>query len=323
MNVQIPITILPDEKGYFDRECPNPDCQYTFKIKLDDWKEKVSDEEVHCPMCGHVASSGEWWTQEQLTAQKKIAQEWAVNYAKQMLNKAFKKIAASTIHSKYVKITYKPYRTISFRNNPIGQRGEWENEITCEQCGTQYSVIGSAYFCPCCGFNSASRAFLDTVERIGKMLDSIPGIKVHLEENRNGDDADDICRALLENSIGEIVSGFQKFAACRYEMLSGKSGVRVNDFQIVDKGSNMFMSLCGKGYETWLSPEELQDMKLLFQRRHILEHNSGIVDQRYIDQSGDASYNVGQRIVVHERDARRLLAIVQKLGEGLKLLEKH
>ena len=94
MNVQIPITILPDEKGYFDRECPNPDCQYTFKIKLDDWKEKVSDEEVHCPMCGHVASSGEWWTQEQLAAQKKIAQEWAVNYAKQMLNKAFKELAS-------------------------------------------------------------------------------------------------------------------------------------------------------------------------------------------------------------------------------------
>ena len=84
----------------------------------------------------------------------------------------------------------------------------------------------------------------------------------------------------------------------------------------------MFMTLCGKGYETWLSPEEMQDMKLLFQRRHILEHNSGIVDQRYIDQSGDTSYNAGQRVVVHERDARRLLAIVQKLGEGLKLLEK-
>ena len=323
MNVQIPITIVPDAKGYFDRECPNPDCRYTFKIKLADWKEKVSDKEVHCPMCGHVTSSDKWWTQEQIAVQKKIAQEWAVNYAKQMLNKTFKKLAASSSHNKYVKITYKPFRTISFRNNPIGQREEWENEITCEQCRTQYSVIGSAYFCPCCGFNSASQAFLDTIDRIGKMLDSITGIKGHLEEKCNRDDADNICRALLENSIGEIVSGFQKFAACRYEILSGKNNVRVNDFQIIDKGSNMFMTLCGKGYDAWLPSGELHVMKLLFQRRHILEHNNGIVDQRYIDQSGDTSYKVGQRVIVHEQDARMLLAIVKKLGAGLKQLEKH
>ncbi|MBO4619672.1 MAG: hypothetical protein J5654_06130 [Victivallales bacterium] len=323
MNVQIPITILSDEKGYFDRECPNPDCLYTFKIKMQDWQEKVSDEEVHCPMCGHVDTSDKWWTQEQITAQEKIAEEWALNYARQMLNNTFKKIADSTRHNKYVKFTYKPYRTINFRNNPIGQREEWETEITCEQCGTQYSVIGSAYFCPCCGFNSANQVFFDTMERIAIMLDTLPGMRAYLEELNNRDDADSICRGLLESTIGDIVSAFQKYAARRYEILSGTDNVRVNDFQIIDKGSQMFRELCGDGYDKWLTSDELVYLKMLFQRRHILEHNSGIVDQRYIDQSGDASYNVGQRIVVHERDARRLLAIVQKLGEGLKLLEKH
>lgn len=32
----IEVTIQSDEKGYFDRECPNEECLYQFKIKLRD-----------------------------------------------------------------------------------------------------------------------------------------------------------------------------------------------------------------------------------------------------------------------------------------------
>ena len=30
----IPIQLVSDEKGYFDRECPNEECRYTFKILM-------------------------------------------------------------------------------------------------------------------------------------------------------------------------------------------------------------------------------------------------------------------------------------------------
>ena len=56
--INIPIEIISDEKGYFDRECPNEQCLYKFKINLEDWKNIVSDEEVHCPMCGHIDNGG-------------------------------------------------------------------------------------------------------------------------------------------------------------------------------------------------------------------------------------------------------------------------
>jgi len=64
--IRVPIKMQSDEKGYIDRECPNEECLFNFKIKLEDWKEKVSDEEVHCPMCGHIDASDKWWTQQQL-----------------------------------------------------------------------------------------------------------------------------------------------------------------------------------------------------------------------------------------------------------------
>lgn len=53
--LEIPLDILTDEKGYYDRQCPNQQCEYIFKIYMEDWLEKVTKEKVFCPMCGHIA----------------------------------------------------------------------------------------------------------------------------------------------------------------------------------------------------------------------------------------------------------------------------
>ena len=314
--MSIPVTIQSDEKGYFDRECPNEDCLYTFKILMKDWKEKVSDEEVHCPMCGHVDTSDKWWTQDQLEEIKKIAEKWALNYIQGELDKSFKKLAQSTRHNKYIRITYKPGRRVSFINNPIGQSEEWETEICCEKCGTHYSVIGSAYFCPCCGYNSAVDSFNNSLESIRKMLDSLPEMKAMLINKYDMDSAETMCRSLLESSIGDMVSAFQKFASCKYEELSGKHS-RVNDFQIIDKGSQLFEEETGNGYSKWLSSTELSFLKQMFQKRHLLEHNNGLVDQKYLDKSLDSSYSLGQRVIIKETDAYKLLDILKTLGNEL------
>ena len=203
----------------------------------------------------------------------------------------------------------------------IGQSEEWEIDITCENCGTRYSVIGSAYFCPCCGHNSAVSAFEESMDSVEKMLASLSEMKQMLTTSYGRDKAETMCRGLLESSIGDIVSAFQKFASCHYDKLTGKTS-RVNDFQIVDKGSQLFKDATGKGYDEWLSVDELKDMNLLFQRRHLIEHNNGMVDQKYIDKSGDNSYAVGQRLVVKGSDPLTLLAIIKKLGKGLVSLKE-
>ena len=317
--MEIPITIHSDEKGYFDRECPNENCLYTFKINMQDWKEKVSDDEVHCPMCGHIDTADKWWTQEQLESMQEIAASYAMSMITKELDKAFGKLARSTRNNKFLKITYKPSKKITFQNNPIGQSEEWETDITCEKCGTRYSVIGSAYFCPCCGHNSAVSAFNESTDSIEKMLKSLPEMKQLLTESYGRDKAETMCRGLLESSLGDIVSAFQKFASCHYDKLTGEIS-RVNDFQIVEKGSQLFKDAAGKGYEEWLSDQELHDMNMLFQRRHLIEHNNGMVDQKYVDKSGDHSYVIGQRLVVKGNDAYALLAIIKKLAKGLMTL---
>lgn len=148
------------------------------------------------------------------------------------------------------------------------------------------------------------------------MIQSLDDMKATLTAQFGRDTAETMCRSMLENSFGQVVSAFQKFAQCKFKELSGVEK-RVNDFQMVDKGSKYFRDETGSGYEAFLSPNEIDSMKLYFQRRHIIEHNTGIVDQQYIDKTGDTDYSVGQRIVVKTSEALELIAIIKKLASGL------
>src|SRR5699024_1231388 len=171
MFMEIPIEIISDEKGYLDRECPHQECEFVFKIHFEDWKNKVSDKTVHCPRCGHVAPSDQWWTQQQLDAIKDIAFQWAMGQVQKTIQKSFRKMSRHS--SKYFKVKYKPAKRITFQNNPIGQQEEWELEIHCDECGTKTSVIGTAYFCPGCGHNAIERVFTESMNRIKHQLNSL------------------------------------------------------------------------------------------------------------------------------------------------------
>ena len=178
--MEIPIEVISDEKGYFDRECPHEECEFVFKIYTVDWKNKVSDEKVYCPRCGHVAPSDHWWTQYQLESIKEIARRWAINEVQKTINESLKEISRNS--NKYINIKYEPGKRISFQNNPIGQLEEWELVITCEQCATKISVIGTAYFCPCCGCNSVDRVFNESIDRIKNQINSLNKMQEMLQE---------------------------------------------------------------------------------------------------------------------------------------------
>jgi hypothetical protein len=70
---QIFVPVAADSEGYFDRECPSSGCLFQFKVHEEDWRDRVRDEEVFCPFCGHIAESGQWWSQEQIEHAKKAA----------------------------------------------------------------------------------------------------------------------------------------------------------------------------------------------------------------------------------------------------------
>ena len=150
----------------------------------------------------------------------------------------------------------------------------------------------------CCGHNAVERVFNESLDTVQKMIESIEDIYSTFEKSYGKDKAESMCRSMIEGTLGDIVSAFQKYAEEIYKQIMPTKKVRVNDFQIIEKGSNLFKEATGKGYDSWLSQDEIADINMLFQQRHIIEHNNGLIDERYIQNSGDISYKVGQRVII-------------------------
>jgi len=70
--------------------------------------------------------------------------------------------------------------------------------------------------------------------------------------------------------------------------------------QSLRKDQSLWRQATGKAYDDLLSAAEISDLLRFFQQRHLLAHCEGMVDQDYINRSGDQSYSVGQRLVVRE-----------------------
>lgn len=63
---------------------------------------------------------------------------------------------------------------------------------------------------------------------------------------------------------------------------------------------------------------ETARVSLHFQRRHVLAHLDGIVDQSYVTKTADPLYKVGQRLVILAVDVHEAVALVEKLVAGLR-----
>ena len=66
-------------------------------------------------------------------------------------------------------------------------------------------------------------------------------------------------------------------------------------------------------FRGYITNNEIDIMNTFFNRRHLLEHTDGIVDQKYLDKTNDNSYVIGQRIIIKENDVLIILDIVRKL----------
>lgn len=317
--VQVPIDLELDDNGYLDRVCPSDDCGTNFKVKFEDWRDIVRDEEVFCPLCRHDAESGEWNTPEQA----EYIQQAATAYLQKELSQAFRSDARrfnrSQSRDSFVKMSmsYKPdHIPVPV---PANAAGIMTQEFTCDQCNCRYSSIGAAFFCPSCGHNSVLDTFANSVETVRKTLAAIPSIRAALIESADENVAEDSIRHICENGLVKIVSSFQRYAeACFHKLANaGSFTVRRNLFQNLQESDTIWRDATGTGYTDLLDAKEYDTLALYFQQRHILSHLDGIVDQQYIERSNDRRFDVGQRLIVTDANVADLAAVIDKLAASL------
>jgi len=317
MNGQsVSVEIESDEKGYIDKQCPNEECEFIFKVNEEDWVNIFKDEAVWCPFCRHEALSDQWFTIEQV----EHAQAEALAVMKGKIHNSLRSGAQkfnrrqpkNSFISMSMKVTGGPKRTHTI---PANAADLMQLEIQCESCESRFAVIGSAYFCPACGHNSVTRMFRDSLRKIRAKKDGVGVVRQALIETAGKDEAELTCRSLIETCISDGVVAFQKYCEGMYE---GYGKAPFNAFQRLEQGSDLWKNAIQKGFDAWLSEEEIRSLGILYQKRHLLAHNEGIVDARYIQKSDDNTYKEGQRLIVSAKDVESLVTCLEKLSSGIE-----
>jgi len=301
----IPILIPADENAFTGRECPQQDCGGYFKIELGTGL-KGEGLPYHCPYCGHTAGHDHFWTKEQIKYVKSVALR--------TITDAFHK------DLKKLELDHKPRGAGGFgislkvelgRPTPIYyyREKQLETEVVCVNCTLRYSVYGVFAFCPDCGQHNSLQILEKNLELVGKMLDLAAGAEKLLAEK------------LLENALEDCVSAFDGFGRelCRLHANRSRNLTRVQkmSFQNLEGVTTTFSDLFGIDLSAEVAPEGWRAAVMAFQKRHLVTHKLGVVDQEYITKTGDTRAVVGRKIGIGADEVRELARIISKLAPRL------
>jgi len=189
--------------------------------------------------------------------------------------------------------------------------------LTCEACQCRSTVVGAAFFCPACGHNSAEQTFSQSLASARASIQLLSAISAAITDK---DAAAQTARMLTEGTLGSLVTAFQRFAEAIYPRLPNASVAtpRRNAFQSLDEGSRLWEAAGGRAYEEIVGQPNMALVRRMFQQRHLLAHQEGMVDQDYIDRSGDITYRVGQRLVVRGDAVLAFTDVLELLAGGMK-----
>lgn len=180
-----------------------------------------------------------------------------------------------------------------------------QKHFNCAACGAFNDIIGRFCYCSTCG----SRNDLHELE-----TDTLA--KLRTRANAGGG---------YESCVSDTVGAFDTFVGQYVKQLIQKIPLR--SARKARLGHTRFHNLQTTAIEVKaafdidvldkLKPDDIAFATLMFHRRQVYEHNGGVVDEKYMTDSGDKSVRLGQEIRETQSSAHRLIGLVAKMAENL------
>jgi hypothetical protein len=159
---------------------------------------------------------------------------------------------------------------------------------------------------PDCGSHNSITILKKNIEFIEKMLD--------LAESQEREIAERLVGDALEN----LVSAFDGFGreVCKVAAPRASNPDEAKDvrFQNLVGALSRVQKLFGVDLSSFVLPDDWTFVCRCFQKRHLLAHKLGIVDNEYIQATRDGSAIVGRKISVTPPEVKRLGILLRQLG---------
>ncbi len=302
----IQISMPTDENGLTGRECPNPECLGNFKIKFGTGLQG-ENLPCHCPYCGRIASHDQFWTQEQLQYIQSIIQNEVSAALKEFTQDWDRELRRSTRNS-FIKMS------MEFKggHHPIQyyQEKQLETNVICEVCTLEYAIFGVFAFCPDCGTHNSLQILNKNLELVEKEI-AFAGTSEDLE----------LTKQLIEDALENAISSFDGFGRATTEAYSNKVSdpeqAKEISFQNIESARKKVQALFNFDLANGIHDDDWKFVMRCFQKRHLLAHKMGVIDEEYVKKAQDPHATVGRKIAVKSDEVIRLIGLLKIIGKHL------
>jgi hypothetical protein len=118
--------------------------------------------------------------------------------------------------------------------------------------------------------------------------------------------------ALVADALAGIVSGFNGFGR---ELCT--DGDNRASFQNLEGGRKRVQQQFGFDMADAVTEEEWRSACRSFQKRHLLAHRMGVVDEEYVQKASDPAAVVGRKVRLASDEVTALVEVVERIGKRL------
>jgi len=324
MQLSIPMPMTPDGRYY--RYSPNTDAHPRHFV-MGDRIPNFDPDPVRrarikyvpgtpgtvCPYSGVRADDAHFLHPDDRKAALKVVEHAAI----QDMEDAFSDMIAGLAKGRK-SLTYKHGQRKN-RLHPRFGRRDLMRLLVCDCCGRDYGVFAIALFCPDCGAPNLALHFSREVELVDQ--------QVELAEAA-GQDRQELAYRLLGNAHEDVLTAFEATMKVAYVYLihnrpSGSLPVKAvgNDFQNIERGRKRFEEFSFDPFAE-LDAAELSALSLNIQKRHLIGHSLGVVDEKFAEQAQEAK--LGETVELVATDIRTFAAMCRGVvGRLDNLLADH
>jgi hypothetical protein len=180
-----------------------------------------------------------------------------------------------------------------------------QTSYRCERCNRFNDIRGKYGYCASCGWRNNAQM--------------LRGAFAELRERLNAG------HSVPADTIKSAVSEFD--ASCRDMTAQIRKRIRMKPARRAELERLLFHNIESPSIGTMksmfdidllrsLSQDDLAFVKMMMHRRHIFEHNAGVADRRYVEESGDPAAREGDLIRESQANSHRLLGRLVRMFEN-------
>ncbi len=314
LGVSLPV----GDDGLWPMRCPQHPDDHIFKIPVTQ-NDDAESSALYCAYCGHYEDDLWAFAPEQravmTAAATAAAEQYVAAELNDLLGRAFggRSRPSSRRSGFSVDIGYKPGRPPSRRALPSFEIEETRRTMQCEICQEQFAVYGLAIYCPNCGQLAPAQQFGELVRVQQERLAALDAVA---DEHKRSLAESGVLTANYESTIKDGFTALETYLKARFVTdapdvsLAGKGAV----FQRLDDAAGLYRDHLDVDLRVLVTGDGWRHLIRVAAIRHVLVHNAGVVDAKFLDREPDWPQKPGQRLHVSESDARRFLSILVQLA---------